>query len=410
MPLAEHDHIQEQSTGASAWDKHPHAATVEAAQAAEALRHRFIDNHAKRIDLAKAFDTAVNPVRATHEAALKAWEDTPKEERYILPSSTRVAVSKSLMADDEGIHARTEIFNDSYSMFEMNPAYTRWQQNKSADLLESIQKNPTIKEAEKNWNNPAFGIREKIKFAQELHNTHAETFGFKAVNVEPFIEEPESMLDHEGNPTDTTILTNGYLLGDENKLALNIYRSKDRSATIHADFASFVDLVIHEGEHAFQDQLGERAKIVRGAENSTLQDLGVDSTKSLSPEGLEIYKSELDRRIKMEAPDDPGNWNKELSGDGALAAHAEYMHHNYKESYISSNGNAVSYEGYQSNPIEKEARHLGVMISGYFDRPESDRSNYIAAQRYGAHQSDMMESDRLLERATVARQRDALAP
>lgn len=323
----------------------------------------------------------------------------------------RREISEQLLHTADGNRLRTEVFDQSLPQYEMNPAYARWQQGKIADLLDRLEKSPIVKEAEKNWDNPAFGVHEKIKFAQELHNIHAETFGFKPKKVEPYIKEPEPVLNADGTVNDRDVsITHAYVSDAEDRMAINIYRGNNTHTSIHSDFASFVETVVHEGEHVFQGQLADRVEIIRDAERVVLEDLGVESSKALTPEGKEIYNSERERRIKSVAPDDPGNWNPELSGDGALAGHAEYMRHNKRYSYMAAEAPGAGYAGYLSNPMEQESRDIGAIVGLYFDQPAKDRSNFIADQRYGSHLNDLAETERLEKREAATRKQDNFTP
>lgn len=407
--MGEHNHTDEIISKPSAWANHPRAASLDAAEAAEAINQKIISNYQERINLSKKFASVVDPERTAHDAVVEAWEKTPMHDRLNLPTATRAKISSYLIDNDGGNRVRTEVFEQTFSEGSTNPAYARWQQAKAADFMDRLDKSAIIKNAEKNWDSPAFSISQKLALAQEIHNIQADVFGFKPATVKPFTEEPSPLLVRTGEPTNKKITKDGYFDSSENVLALNLYKDKEYSAAMHSSFLDFVDTVVHEGEHTFQNQLVDRLAIVRDVEQKVLMDLGVESAAELAPEGHEVYKAEWQRRIKIEAPDDPGNWNQELSGDGALAAHAEYMEHS-SQYYMQDTDPGAGYKGYLSNPMEQKARDLGSIICGYFRIPPEERSNYIASERYDSHLNDVTEDKRLQKRAAATSKPDALAP
>lgn len=409
--MGEHNHTDEIISKPSAWANHPQASSLEAAEAAEAIDKKIIRNYQERIKLSEKFASVVAPERTAHDAVVEAWKSTPMHDRHNLPTATRAKISSYLINNEGGNRVRTEVFEQTFSESSTNPAYARWQQTKAADFMDRLDKSAIIKNAEKNWDSPAFSISQKLALAQEIHNIQADVYGFKPATVKPFTEEPSPLLARTGEPTIKKITKDGYFDSSENVLALNTYKDKNKehSAAMHSSFIDFVDTVAHEGEHTFQNQLVKHLIIARDAEKKVLADLGVESAEKLTPEGHEVYKAEWQRRIEIEAPDDPGSWNHELLGDGALAAHAEYMEHS-SQYYMQDTDPGAGYKGYLSNPMEQKARDLGSIISGYFSIPPKERSNYIASERYDSYLNDVTEDKRLESRAAATRKQDAMMP
>ena len=387
-----------------AWRRHPRATSTEAACKAEALQSSIESDFNRRMRIADLFGALVNYDVIRHEATASTWERLEGGKRSLLPDSQRTSMSASLENSEAGNRLRQEIFNTTYGTSINDPAYSRWQNTKTAELLDRVSRDPAIINAEKKWDKK--DIREKLALTQHIHNIQAQVFGFAPTEVIPFMEGPKA----DSKATASTgvqseVIRHAYYSDPENRIAMNIYRDADTSTSIHGKFSEFMDTVVHEGEHTFQFRLAAQAEQVKAIERSVLSMLDAPiSHHSLSPEGQDLFHSEMQRRIKAEIPADPGKWNQELYGDSALASHADYIIHNIREMYMSDDMPGVGHEGYESNPIEQESRKVGVMVAGYFDKEPDQRSNYIAALRSDAYKDGQAEIMRQQDRTKTMSQ------
>lgn len=394
-----------------AWGRHARSYSAQDACHTETFQRQLNDDYARRISIADMFGVAADYDAMLAESTAHTWKKTKPDERLFLSDDMRASISIALPTDGPGNTMRQNVFNDTAGSEFNDTAFAAWQARKVREFTERLSQAPAVLHAEKNWNKPEFGVRERLEVTQLVHNIQADVFGFKPSTVIPFMKAPEPTLKADGSVNkDELTSVDAYADHEKGEIAMNIYKDKQTSSGIHGKFSDFMDTVAHEGDHVFQMQIAVRASAIRGVEAGLLQDLGVGTHLDLSAEGSEVFHDEMKRRLVQAAPDDPGKWNDLLYGDGALASHARYMNHNYSEIYLQEVDHGAGHEGYLSNPMEQESRKIGLIVSGYYDTKPEARSNYIAGLRYDTHVQEEVNGERLTARETAMRKPDMCVP
>ncbi|MFN3827912.1 MAG: hypothetical protein ACK4NR_09855 [Micavibrio sp.] len=422
-PQEKSPHQQEQPlvlaahTTDKAWRKYPHAQDTLSACDALELEDRYDAAYQNGIKTAsmfsKVFDAyAASPLQIRQLAAAIVWDNLPDARKYGIPFSLRQTFADLVDGSDQGTRVKTNIYETTTGLGGDDPAFASWQSRKNAELLERLRKDPLIAEAEQKWGNVEYGVIEKLKLAERIHEIHADVYGFEKAEILPYVGQPETVGDTaHPNSTKTEVITGAYYDHTDNRMNINLYKDKKggASAPIHGDFADFASLVVHEGTHTFQAQLSDRYNTVNLIESIVLLDMGApNSHLDLSDEGRKIYESEMQRHIaeSMEDPENP--WNKELYGDGALKDHAAYMHSNYFQHYMSSDQHGFS--AYQSNPVEQYSRHTEDEVHGYFSTAPSGRDLYLHSIKEWATNYGESEEKRLAERDQALKKPEACLP
>lgn len=387
-----------------AWKKYPHAMDTLGACDALHAEKTYEKYYNSAIDvvagLNSLFGAYANPVVTTtsHVAAALTWNSLKDEQKMGLPYALREEFANRTSNTQSGYQMKSDIYSSASGYGLDDPAYGAWQSQKVSLFIEKLSKDPVVTAAEKKWNDPSFGILDKLRLADRVHTLHAEAYGFQKADILPYVEKPfkdKASSDEESHQTPLT--TNAYYDDSWNAININLYKDKDIQSTIHKDFTSFVGLIAHEGEHTFQSQLSHRFLHVNKIETDLLDTLGAaHSHLELSEEGTKVYHAEMSRRLQEEIPADPGGWNQQLYGDGVLKNHASYMHHNYYEQYMSAN--QAGFENYLSNPIEQYAHQTDDQVTGYFDSKSDARPNYLENLKSQEQENTAFEGKRLTER------------
>ena len=256
-----------------------------------------------------------------------------------------------------------------------NSDYQSWDNEKEANLLEALTSDKDIVRLVNKWEKGEISQEEKHVLAETIHSKHAEIYGYQKVDILTLSEaEPSSALkSEEHNHTDAYF--------SYNKIVYD--NVTDRGSYSAETPYEFVNAIIHEGQHAFQQEVYKRVENHMLIEDALINKVGHDELTKAS--GYKKYDDMLPDALKNTLE---GGWNEKLDPHlmkgGALRDVAEGFLLS-SENYIESK---VDYEGYRMDHRESNAWNMGDNAAKYLSASAAEQKEMLSGLRseYADHE------------------------
>ncbi|MEZ0262799.1 MAG: hypothetical protein ACAH80_17470 [Alphaproteobacteria bacterium] len=362
-------------TEADAYQRFPDAETPQGACAGVKLVDGAKAEWEKRLD---TFNDQAGKDRVKVEVAAAALANLTEEERRFLPNSAKVYLASRVPNTPEGYEAQAKVLSaSSYGSM----GFTSWEEEGQAKFYRALAADPFISEAQQRWNDASFGDEDRLEAARRIHQLQMDAFGGK--------QEPISLKDD--------LKSHGTHYGATQEIKL----SRSPGMGIHQPvFAEFLDTISHETMHSIQQQIIERAALLKGIEASVLEDLNVKSVHELAGDGKGIFAAVRAQKIAEAFPGDPGSWNRELRDDGRLAGVVPMFRYQMEEGgYMPVS--IAGEDNYIRNPIEMQAFFFGSNTAKFIKANTEERSAILTTLDKNAEIDRSIHARRTQERETI---------
>lgn len=327
------------------------------------------------------------------EAFLKDQGLSPKEENYTLALSRTLGsrdlvdvlphipinFQRHMLIKSGGVNSPLgrEMAKDTFTAMPVseNGDYQSWENVREADLLESLTSDNDIVRLVNKWEKGEISQEEKHVLAETIHSKHAEIYGYQKVDILTLSEaEPSSVLkSEEHNHTDAYF--------SYNKIVYD--NVTDRGSYSAEKPYEFVNSIVHEGQHAFQQEIYTRVDGHMLIEDALINKVGHEELTKAS--GYKKYDDMLPEALKNTLE---GGWNEKidphLMKGGALREVAEGFLLS-SENYIESK---VDYEGYRMDHRESNAWSMGDNAAKYLSASPAEQKEILSGLRseYADHE------------------------
>ncbi len=216
---------------------------------------------------------------------------------------------------------------------------------KYRELLNTLNNDPLIRNAEKNWKD--YSETDRLEVGRRVGEIQSSIFGYKPYQVE-FTDEDVS----------------GHADAKDKFVRFGKQKTMDESTT----FSEFMDTAIHENDHVFQHSISDKISLIMEEEKKWLSQNKKE--QNMSPEEFQSFNAHMQNWVDKNIDGGLSNkMNAELLYGGSLRSSA-IMIHASEDFYIDPDEDL---DAYFNNPSEKHSWHFSGIAKEYFEAPEEER-------------------------------------
>ncbi len=255
---------------------------------------------------------------------------------------------------------------------------------KYKQLFKEIEKDPLVKNAQKNWDN--YPVSAKMDVAKRIGEIQSSIFGYKAYDL-----ELSNQLQNANADTGKPYLDeHGKSISGQIRFNTNYVSSKKTS------FSAFINTAVHENDHAFQYTAIKKFNDIFKAENEWLNknkkdggDMSPAEIKSFQKHSKDWAENHLDGGLK-------NPMNTALLYGGKLRSFANIMLAseplNWETGTLDKKHHNTHGLFYRTTPMERHAFQVGDWAGNYFGLPYQ-KASVLGEMNLFQNLSDMRISD-----------------